>query len=151
MKRLNHVGDMIATVARASDKKRKAVYFFDGKNFVATSDCLGPARMVAPGTVAVSLSGRQWIAVGGDRVNGAAGWAFVSPFVDQPSLDGDAVRFSDNPKSLKIRAKLDQYLDYFQDCKGVLPHSVILRGEQFRTLGALPGQVYKGVRLEVFS
>lgn len=151
MKRLNHVGDMIATVARASDKKRKAVYFFDGKNFVATSDRLGPARMVAPGTVAVSLSGRQWIAVGGDRVNGAAGWAFVSPYVDQPSLDGDAVRFSDNPKSLKIRAKLDQYLDCFQDCKGVLPHSVILRGEQFRTLGALPGQVYKGVRLEVFS
>lgn len=151
MNRLNHVGDMIATVARASDKKRKAVYFFDGKNFVATSDRLGPARMVAPGTVAVSLSGRQWIAVGGDRVNGAAGWAFVSPYVDQPSLDGDAVRFSDNPKSLKIRAKLDQYLDYFQDCKGVLPHSVILRGEQFRTLGALPGQVYKGVRLESFS
>ena len=151
MKRLNYVGDMIATVARASDKKRKAVYFFDGKNFVATSDRLGPARMVAPGTVAVSLSGRQWIAVGGDRVNGAAGWAFVSPYVDQPSLDGDAVRFSDNPKSLKIRAKLDQYLDYFQDCKGVLPHSVILRGEQFRTLGALPGQVYKGVRLESFS
>src|SRR5690554_1389042 len=151
MKRLNHVGDMIATVARASDKKRKAVYFFDGKNCVATSDCLGPARMVAPGIVAVSLSGRQWIAVGGDRVNGAAGCAFVSPYVDQPSLDGDAVRFSDNPKSLKIRAKLDQYLDYFQDCKGVLPHSVILRGEQFRTLGALPGQVYKGVRLESFS
>lgn len=151
MNRLNHVGDMIATVARASDKKRKAVYFFDGKNFVATSDRLGPARMVAPGTVAVSLSGRQWVAVGGDRVNGAAGWAFVSPYVDQPSLDGDAVRFSDNPKSLKIRAKLDQYLDYFQDCKGVLPHSVILRGEQFRTLGALPGQVYKGVRLESFS
>ncbi|QFS86015.1 hypothetical protein [Marinobacter sp. THAF197a] len=150
MKRLNHVGDMIATVARASDKERKAVYFFDGKNFVATSDRLGPARMVAPGTVAVSLSGRQWIAVGGDRVNGATGWAFVSPYVDQPSLDGDAVRFSDNPKSLKIRASLDEYLGYYQDCKGVLPDSVILRSEQLSTLGALPGQVYKGVRLEVF-
>lgn len=151
MKRLNHVGDMIATVARASDKKRKAVYFFDGKHYVATADRLGPARMVAPGTVAVSLSGRQWIAVGGDRVNGATGWAFVSPYVDQPSLDGDAVRFSDNPKSLKIRASLDEYLGYYQDCKGVLPDSVILRSEQLSTLGALPGQVYKGVRLEVFS
>lgn len=151
MKRLNHVGHMIATVARALDKNRKAIYFFDGKNFVATADRLGPARMVAPGTVAVSISGRQWIAVGGDRVNGAAGWAFVSPYVDQPSLDGDAVRFSDNPKSLKIRASLDEYLDYYQDCKGVLPDSVILRSEQLSTLGALPRQVYKGVRLEVFS
>lgn len=154
MKRLNHVGDMIAHIMRPyiqSGQERKAVWFFDGKTHVATADRLGPARIVAPGTVAVSSTGRQWVAVGGDRVNGAAGWAFVSPYVDQPSINGDAVRFNDNSKSLKIRAKLDQYLDYYQDCKGVLPDSVVLRTEQLHTVGALPGQIYKGVRLEVFS
>jgi hypothetical protein len=152
---MNRVGQKVQTIIRvAADKGRtlaNTFYFFNGSEFVASAERLGPARMVAPGTVAVSVSGRQWVAVGGDRVNGATGWAFVSPSVDRPSQAGDAVRFSDNNKALKCRAKLDQYLDYFQDCKGVLPRSVILRGEQFRTLGALPGQFYKGVRLESFS
>ncbi len=126
-------------------------WFFDGKRLVASADRLGPACMVAPGTVAVSASGRQWMAVGGDHVNGAAGWSFVSPYAEQPPVKGEAVHFNDNPKSLKIRAKLDSYLAYFQSVKGHLPRSVVLRSEQLSTVGALPGQFYKGVRLEAFS
>jgi len=72
------------------------------------------------------------MAVGGDRINGAA------------------VRFNDNPKALKIRAKLDAYLDYFQGVKGTLPDFVVLRREQLATCGAIPGQRYKGIRLEAF-
>ncbi len=154
MKRLNHAGRVMAEyqeLEATTGHKFGNVFFFNGQKCVATADRLGPARMVVPGTIAVSSTGRQWVAVGGDRVNGAAGWAFVSPYVDQPSVNGDAVRFNDNSKSLKIRAKLDEYLDYYQDCKGVLPDSVVLRTEQLHTVGALPGQIYKGVRLEVFS
>jgi len=126
------------------------VWFFDGAKLVASADRLGPARMVAPGTVAVSASGRQWMAVGGDRINGAAGWSFVSPYVEQRPVNGDAVRFNDSVKSLKILSKLDAYLDYFQSVKGTLPDSVVLRREQLSACGALPGQVYKGVRLEAY-
>lgn len=155
MKRLNCVGLKVQTIIRvASDKGRdlaNTFYFFSGSEFVASSDRLGPARMVAPGTVAVSVSGRQWMAVGGDRVKGAAGWRFVSPYVDQLPVNGDPVRFLDNPKSLKIRAQLDEYLSYYLDCKGALPDAVVLRRHQLQTVGALPGQVYKGVRLEVFQ
>ena len=125
--------------------------FFDGTKCVASSERLGPARMVSPGTVAVSASGRQWVAVGGDSVNGATGWSFVSRYVDQPPVRGDAVRLNDNTKSLKIRAKLDEYLDYYQSLKGALPDSVVLRSEQLSTIGAMPGQFYKGVRLGVYS
>lgn len=107
--------------------------------------------MVRPGTVAVSKSGRQWLAVGGDHINGVSGWRFVSSQVDQLAINGDVVRFTDNARALKIRAKLNAYLDYYQSVKGVLPRSVVLRRDQLSTCGALPGQVYKSVRLEVFS
>lgn len=148
MKPLNRVGQRV--VSFRSEGHDGAVFFFDGHKWVASADRLGPARMVAPGTVAVSVSGRQWMAVGGDRLKGAAGWRFVSPYVDQLPVNGDPVCFSDNPKSLKIRAKLDAYLDYYQECKGVAPSTVVLRREQLSTVGALPGQIYKGARLEVF-
>ncbi|MBD3640221.1 MAG: hypothetical protein HUJ18_04430 [Marinobacter sp.] len=149
MKRLNHVGERVAQFR--SEGHDGAFFFFNGSKWVATADRLGPACMVAPGTVAVSASGRQWIAVGGDHTNGAAGWRFVSPYVDQLPIDGDAVRFNDNPKALKIRTKLDAYLDYYQSVKGVLPRSVVLRREQLAVCGAMPGQLYKGIRLEAFS
>jgi len=154
MKHLNRVGQKAQTIVRVAQEKGRTlsctVFFFNGHDFVASSERLGPARMVAPGTVAVSASGRQWIAIGGDHVHGAAGWAFVSPYIDQPAVDGDAVRFNDNAKSLKIRSKLDAYLDYYQECKGVLPAVVVLRREQLSACGVLPGQVYKGVRLEAY-
>ncbi len=154
MKRLNEAGEAVKLFVelRTNGGARvPAVWFFDGEKLVASADRLGPACMVAPGTVAVSASGRQWMAVGGDRINGAAGWSFVSPYVEQRPVEGDAVRFNDNPKALKIRAKLDAYLDYFQSVKGTLPDSVVLRREQLATCGALPGQRYKGIRLEAFS
>tara|TARA_R110002096_G_scaffold355290_2_gene548501 strand:+ start:6796 stop:7260 length:465 start_codon:yes stop_codon:yes gene_type:complete len=153
MKHLNRAGEAVKQLVehRNSDGAHASgVWFFDGDKLVASADRLGPARMVAPGTVAVSASGRQWMAVGGDRINGAAGWSFVSPYVEQHQVNGDAVRFNDNAKSLKIRAKLDAYLDYFQSIKGTLPDSVVLRREQLSACGALPGQVYKGVRLEAY-
>lgn len=154
MKRLNHAGETMAFFQRSAaevGRRGPGFMFFDAKVCVATADRLGPARMVAPGTVAVSASGRQWMAVGGDRTNGAAGWSFVSPYTEQPLVDGDAVRFNDNPKALKIRDKLDAYLDYYQSVKGTLPNSVVLRREQLATCGAIPGQLYKGIRLEAFS
>ncbi|RKR78193.1 hypothetical protein [Marinobacter nauticus] len=153
MKRLNKAGEAVRTFVDLRQKGGCAVpgvWFFSGGKLVASADRLGPARMVAPGTIAVSASGRQWMAVGGDPVNGAAGWSFVSPYIEHEPVKGDAVRFNDNAKSLKIRSKLDAYLDYYQECKGVLPRTVVLRREQLFTVGALPGQVYKGVRLEVF-
>ena len=112
MKRLNHAGRVMAEyqeLEATTGQKFGNVFFFDGQKCVATADRLGPARMVAPGTVAVSASGRQWMAVGGDRVNGAAGWCFASPYIEQLPVNGDAVLFNDNAKSLKIRAKLDAY------------------------------------------
>jgi|GEM_PF-1231095 len=155
MKSLNRVGQKAQTIVRVAYEKGRTLsctfFFFNGSEFVASSDRLGPARMVRPGTVAVSKSGRQWLAVGGDHTNGAAGWRFVSPYVDQLPIHGDAVRFNDNSKALKIRAKLDAYLDYYQSVKGVHPCSVVLRREQLTVCGALPGQVYKGVRLEVYA
>lgn len=154
MKRLNHAGRVMAEyqeLEATTGHEFGNVFFFDGQKCVATADRLGPARMVAPGIVAVSASGRQWMAVGGDRINGAAGWTFVSPYKEQRPVDGGAVRFNDNPKSLKIRAKLDAYLDYFQSVKGTLPDSVVLRREQLAGCGAEPGQRYKGIRLEAFS
>lgn len=154
MKRLNHAGRVMAEyqeLEATTEHKFGNVFFFDCQKCVATADRLGPARMVAPGTVAVSASGRQWIAVGGNRIHGATGWRFVSPYVDQGPIDHDAVRFIDNPKALKIRAKLDAYLEYYQSVKGVLPRSVVLRREQLATCGAMPGQLYKGIRLEAFS
>lgn len=154
MNRLNRVGRKSQTIVRVAHEKGRTLactfFFFDGSRFVASSDRLGPARMVAPGTVAVSASGRQWKAVGGDSVNGAAGWSFVSPYVDQFPVDGEAVHFNDNAKSLKIRQKLDAYLDYFGSVKGHYPVSVALRREQLSTCGATPGQLYKGVRLEAY-
>lgn len=153
MKRLNRAGQIRAEYLELSAStgiEWGKIFFFDGAKCVARADRLGPARMVAPGTVAVSASGRQWMAVGGDRVNGAAGWSFVSPYIEQRPVNGDAVRFNDNAKSLKIRARLDAYLDYFQSVKGSLPESVVLRREQLATCGALPGQRYKGIRLEAF-
>lgn len=153
MKRLNHAGEVMAFFqqsAAETGNRGPGVMFFDGRRCVASADRLGPARMVAPGTVAVSASGRQWMAVGGDRVNGAAGWTFVSPYIDQRPVEGDAVHFNDNPKSLKIRSRLDAYLDYFQSVKGTLPESVVLRREQLSVCGAAPGQLYKGVRLEAY-
>ncbi|WP_322002280.1 hypothetical protein [Marinobacter alexandrii] len=154
MKRLNRVGQKAQTIVRVAREKGRTLsctfFFFNGSEFVASSDRLGPARMVRPGTVAVSKSGRQWLAVGGDHTNGAAGWRFVSSRVDQPAIVGDVVRFIDNPKALKIRAKLDAYLEYYQSVKGVFPRSVVLRREQLSACGALPGQVYKGVRLEAY-
>ncbi|WP_421841209.1 hypothetical protein [Marinobacter algicola] len=154
MKQLNEAGKSVKLFVELRTNGGvpvPAVWFFDGSKLVASADRLGPARMVAPGTVAVSASGRQWMAVGGDRINGAAGWSFVSPYTEQRSVKGDAVRFNDNPKALKIRAKLDAYLDYFHSVKGTLPDSVILRREQLATCGAQPGQLYKGIRLEAFS
>jgi len=154
MRSLNRVGKYVQVCVCRSTRhgiKPSNVWFFDGKQCVGDADRLGPARMVAPGTVAVSASGRQWMAVGGDCVNGAAGWSFVSRYVDQPPVKGEPVHFNDNPKSLKIRVKLDTYLEYFQSVKGHLPRSVVLRSEQLSTVGALPGQFYKGVRLEAFS
>lgn len=148
MKRLNYVGQRVA--AFLFEGHDASVFFFDGQKWVASADRLGSARMVAPGTVAVSRSGRQWIAVGGDHTNGAAGWSFTSPYKDQAEVQGDAVHFNDNAKSLKIRAKLDDYLDYYQSVKGSLPEAVALRREQLSTCGAMPGQVYKGVRLEAY-
>jgi len=153
MKHLNKAGVAVKQLVehRNNDGAHSSgVWFFDGGKLVASADRLGPARMVAPGTVAVSASGRQWVAVGGDRVNGAAGWSFVSPYIEQHPVNGDAVHFNDNAKSLKIRSKLDAYLDYFQSVKGTLPDSVVLRREQLSACGALPGQVYKGVRLEAY-
>ncbi|MEQ5835480.1 hypothetical protein [Marinobacter sp. NFXS9] len=153
MKRLNRAGEAVKTFVELRQNGGchvPGVWFFDGGKLVASAARLGPARMVAPGTVAVSASGRQWMAVGGDRVNGAAGWTFVSPYVEHEPVKGDAVRFNDNPKSLKIRAKLDAYLHYFQDVKGSLPESVALRREQLSACGAMPGQLYKGVRLEAY-
>lgn len=154
MKRLNRVGQKAQTIVRVAHNKGRTLsctfYFFNGSEFVASSDRLGPARMVRPGTVAVSKSGRQWVAVGGDHTSGAAGWCFVSSQIDQPPVGGDVVRFIDNPKALKIRAKLDAYLDYFQSVKGVLPDTVALRREQLAICGVLPGQIYKGVRLEAY-
>jgi hypothetical protein len=153
MKRLNEAGEAVklfVELRRNGGVHVPGVWFFDGAKLVASADRLGPARMVAPGTVAVSASGRQWMAIGGDRVNGAAGWSFVSPYVEQRPVNGDAVRFNDSVKSLKILSKLDAYLDYFQSVKGTLPDSVVLRREQLSACGALPGQVYKGVRLEAY-
>ena len=153
MKRLNKAGEAVkqfVDLRTNGGVHVPGVWFFDGAKLVASADRLGPARMVAPGTVAVSASGRQWMAVGGDGINGAAGWSFVSPYVEQRQVNGDAVRFNDNAKSLKIRSKLDAYLDYFQSVKGTLPDSVVLRREQLSACGALPGQVYKGVRLEAY-
>lgn len=153
MKRLNEAGEAVKLFVELRTNGGAhvpAVWFFDGGKLVASADRLGPARMVAPGTVAVSASGRQWMAVGGDRVNGAAGWSFVSPYIDQRPVEGDAVRFNDNPKALKIRSRLDAYLDYFQRVKGALPESVVLRREQLSVCGAAPGQLYKGVRLEAY-
>jgi len=153
MKHLNHAGRVVAEyqeLEATTGHKFGSVFFFDGQKCVATADRLGPARMVAPGTVAVSASGRQWMAVGGDRIKGASGWSFVSPYIEQLPVNGDAVHFNDNAKSLKIRATLDAYLNYFQSVKGSLPDSVVLRREQLSACGALPGQVYKGVRLEAY-
>ncbi|MFL1484738.1 hypothetical protein [Marinobacter sp. LN3S78] len=153
MKRLNKVGEHVALyvrIRREAGSQVSGFWFFNGKELVATSDRLGPACMVAPGTVVVSISGRQWVAVGGDRVNGAAGWSFTSPYKDESEVEGDAVHFNDNPRSLKIRAKLDDYLDYYRSVKGTLPDTVALRREQLSSCGAMPGQVYKGVRLEVY-
>lgn len=153
MKRLNKAGEAVKQFVELRTNGGvpiPGVWFFDGGKLVASADRLGPARMVAPGTVAVSASGRQWMAVGGDRINGASGWSFVSPYIEQSQVNGDAVRFNDNAKSLKIRSKLDAYLDYFQSVKGTLPDSVVLRREQLSACGALPGQVYKGVRLEAY-
>tara|TARA_R110000823_G_scaffold315677_1_gene449420 strand:- start:8351 stop:8815 length:465 start_codon:yes stop_codon:yes gene_type:complete len=153
MKRLNEAGKAVKLFVELRTNGGvhvPGVWFFDGAKLVASADRLGPARMVAPGTVAVNASGRQWMAVGGDRIKGAAGWSFVSPYVEQHQVNGDAVRFNDNAKSLKIRSKLDAYLDYFQSVKGTLPNSVVLRREQLSACGALPGQVYKGVRLEAY-
>ena len=145
MKPLNRVGQKAQTIVRVAHHKGRTlsctVFFFNGTEFVASSERLGPARLFRPGTVAVSASGRQWI----------AGWRFVSPYVDQGPIDHDAVRFIDNPRALKIRAKLDAYLEYYQSVKGVLPRSVVLRREQLATCGAMPGQLYKGIRLEAFS
>ncbi|WP_372985504.1 hypothetical protein [Marinobacter sp.] len=154
MKRLNQVGKAVQVFVEVGHRNGAdvpGVWFFNGGQMVASADRLGPARMVAPGTVAVSASGRQWMAVGGDRINGAAGWSFVSPYTEQRPVDGDAVRFNDNPKALKIRAKLDAYLDYFQSVKGTFPDSIVLRREQLAVCGAEPGQFYKGIRLEAFS
>ena len=154
MKRLNKAGEAVKTFVDLRQKGGCAVpgvWFFSGGKLVASADRLGPARMVAPGTIAVSASGRQWMAIGGDRVNGATGWSFVSPYVEQRPVNGDAVRFNDNAKSLKIRAKLDAYLDYFQSVKGTLPDTVVLRREQLAACGAQPGQLYKDIRLEAFS
>lgn len=154
MKRLNRLGQkaqIIVNVAHDKGRTLSCTFFFNGAEFVASADRLGPARMVAPGTVAVSASGRQWMAVGGDRVNGAAGWTFVSPYVEHNAVEGDAVRFNDNAKSLKIRAKLDEYLEYFRSVKGTLPSAVVLRREQLAACGAMPGQLYKGVRLEAYT
>ena len=39
---------------------------------------------------------------------------------------------------------------YFQNVKGGLPRSVALRREQLSVCGAVPGQLYKGVRLEAY-
>ena len=155
MKPLNRVGQKAQTIVRVAHHKGRTlsctVFFFNGTEFVASSERLGPARLFRPGTVAVSASGRQWIAVGGNRIHGATGWRFVSPYVDQGPIDHDAVRFIDNPRALRIRAKLDAYLEYYQSVKGVLPRSVVLRREQLATCGAMPGQLYKGIRLEAFS
>ena len=155
MKRLNRVGRKAQTIVRVANEKGRTLsctfYFFNGSEFVASSDRLGPARMVRPGTVAVSKSGRQWLAVGGNHANGAAGWRFVSSQVDQPPVGGDVVRFIDNPRALKIRANLDAYLNYYQSVKGVLPRSVVLRREQLKACGAAPGQFYKGVCLEAYA
>lgn len=153
MKRLNRAGEAVklyVELRTSGGVPVPAVWFFDGHKLVSSAGRLGPARMVAPGTVAVSASGRQWMAVGGDRVNGAAGWTFVSPYVEQHPVKGDAVRFNDNAKSLKIRANLDAYLDYFHSVKGTLPDAVVLRRDQLSVCGAIPGQIYKGVRLEVY-
>ncbi|MBU2875934.1 hypothetical protein [Marinobacter salexigens] len=76
MKHLNHAGRVVAEyqeLEATTGQKFGNVFFFDGQKCVATADRLGPARMVAPGTVAVSASGRQWVAVGGC----ASGWSLV--------------------------------------------------------------------------
>ncbi|GHD43490.1 Site-specific recombinase XerD [Marinobacter persicus] len=149
MKVLNECGKSVKLFVELRQNggcKVPGFWFFDGKKLVASADRLGPACMVAPGTIAVSASGRQWMAVGGDSENGAAGWSFVSPCVEQPPVEGEAVQFNNNPKSLKIRAKLDTYLEYFRSVKGYMPRSVVLRSEQLMTVGALPGQLYKHVR-----
>ena len=153
MKRLNKAGEAVALYVRLRREggcKVAGFWFFSGNKLVGSADSLGPACMVAPGTVVVSASGRQWVAVGGDRTNGAAGWSFTSPYKDQSEVEGDAVHFNDNAKSLKIRAKLDDYLDYYRTVKGTLPDTVALRREQLSTCGAIPGQIYKGVRLEAY-
>ncbi|GGY83637.1 hypothetical protein [Marinobacter zhanjiangensis] len=153
MKRLNRAGEAVALYVRLrseGDCKIPGFWFFDGNKLVGSADRLGPACMVAPGTVVVSASGRQWVAVGGDSTNGATGWSFTSPYKDEAEVEGDAVHFNDNARSLKIRAKLDDYLDYFQSVKGTLPDTVVLRREQLSTCGAMPGQIYKGVRLEAY-
>lgn len=151
MKRLNYVGRTVAEMADSVFRHGSGVHFvafFNGRRSLGHAGCLGPARMFKPGTVAVSSSGRQWVAVGGDK-NAAQGWSFVSPYVERDGFS--EAKLSDNPKALKIRAKLDAYLDYFQECKGVRPRSAAFRREQLEVLGVMPGEFYKGVRLEAFS
>lgn len=149
MTRLNRVGQRTARFLSEGHDCR--VFFFDGYKWVGSADCLLSARMVAPGTVAVSASGRQWVAVGGNKCSGARGWSFVSPYVDRHSVDAAEVAgFDNSSKSLKIRDKLDAYLDYFSSVKGHYPGSVALRREQFSVCGVTPGQLYKGVCLEAY-
>lgn len=113
MKHLNKAGEAVKLFVELRTNGGAhvlGVWFFDGGKLVASADRLGPA-----------------------------GWFFISPYIEQHQVKGDAVHFNDNAKSLKIRAKLDAYLDYFQNVKGILPDSVVFRREQLSACGALPG------------
>lgn len=55
MRRLNHAGEVMAFFqqsAAETGNRGPGVMFFDGRRCVASAARLGPARMVAPGTVA---------------------------------------------------------------------------------------------------
>lgn len=81
MKRLNQVGRAVQVFVEVGHRCRADVpgfWFSNGEQMVASADRLGPSRVVGPDTVVVSGSGRKWMAVGGDRINGGAGWSFTS-------------------------------------------------------------------------
>jgi len=146
MKRLNSVGQTAQTIS-----SEHFVFFNATGRYLGYASRLGSPRIVVPGTVAVSPTGRQWVALGSDGLGNACGWSFVSPYVDRPRPKRNQVEVSTTRKAEKILSSVDAFIEYYSDVKGRLPRSVVLRREQLSTVGALPGQLYKGIPLEAYS
>lgn len=145
MKRLNKVGGTAQVVG-----PNVFCFFVDGC-YQSFAETLGTARAHAPGTVAVSPSGRQWLAVGDDGQGNAAGWRFVSPYVDVNQAARVPVQVNATRKAEKIVVQVTAYVDYFVSVKGRKPSEVVLRREQLDAIGAIPGQTLCSVPVRAYS